>query len=82
MADVASRLERIFDELLTSEAAVPVRSRSRINCPSWDSLMQLNLILAIEQEFGVSLTDDEAVDLNAFIAALHILEDKLAGRTS
>lgn len=82
MADVAGRLERIFDELLVSETAVPVRNRSRVNCPSWDSLMQLNLILAIEQEFGVSLTDDEAVDMNAFAAALYILEDKLAGRAS
>lgn len=40
--------------------------------------MQLNLVLAIEQEFGVTLTDDEAVELNSFQVALETVTDKLS----
>ena len=75
MSDLADKLERIFLDLMNEEN-VPVRQMSRINCPSWDSLMQLNFILAIEQEFHVSLSDDEVIELNSFGAALQILEDK------
>lgn len=77
MSDVTTKLERIFGDLLAQEA-VPIRSMTRVSCPNWDSLLQLNLILAIEQEFAISLTDDEAIDLNSFDSALQIVEDKIA----
>lgn len=33
------------------------------NCQKWDSLNHINLMLAIEQEYGVSFSDDELVSL-------------------
>ena len=71
------KLEEIFSDLMIGEQT-PVEQRTRVNCLSWDSLMQLNLITAIEQEFGISITDDDAVDMSSFSSTLHILEEKLA----
>lgn len=77
MNDHAAKLEEIFKDLMTEET-VPVRSRTKVNCAHWDSLMQLSLISTIEQEFGVTITDDDAIDLNSFESALQIIGEKFA----
>ena len=79
--DVSERLERIFSELMVSES-VPVRARTKLQCLTWDSLMQLNLVSAIEQEFQITLSDDEAIDLNSFATALAIVQGKLSATSS
>lgn len=74
---VLARLETVFLEVLWQES-VPVRQRSRVNCSSWDSLAQINLMVSIEQEFDVTLTDDEASELNSFETAAQIILEKVA----
>lgn len=74
-ADIACRLELIFTELMPEET-VPVGQRARGTCASWDSLFQLNLVMAIEQEFGIILTVDDAIELSSFASAMQMLRDK------
>jgi len=74
--EFADKLEALFNDLMTQET-VPVRKRTKANCSHWDSLMQLGLVSAIEQEFGVSLTAADAIELSSFEAALEILAEKL-----
>ena len=76
MPEFADKLEALFNDLMTQET-VPVRKRTKANCSHWDSLMQLGLVSAIEQEFGVSLTAADAIELSSFEAALEILAEKL-----
>ena len=45
------------------------------NCEQWDSLQHLNLIFAIEEEFGVSLTDDDVLKIKDFKSIIDILEN-------
>ena len=78
-AELADTLETIVASLIANDR-VPVRQLTRLNSASWDSMFQLTLVLAIEQEFGVTLTDTDVLDLNSFSSALHILEEKLASR--
>lgn len=33
------------------------------NIESWDSLKQMNLVLALEQEFGIRFTDEKIVQM-------------------
>jgi acyl carrier protein len=44
------------------------------NCDQWDSLQHMNLIFAIEEEFCVSLTDDDVLKIKDFISIIDILE--------
>jgi len=74
VSDLVGQLEAIFLDLM-QEDKVPVRSRSRVNCAGWDSLFQLHLILAIEQEFHITLSDEDMVDLNSFDCALKIIQE-------
>jgi acyl carrier protein len=77
--EIADQLEGIVQDLM-SDNTVPLRERSWANCSQWDSLFQLNLITAIEQEFRTQLTDEDAADLTSFEAAVHIVEDQLDAR--
>jgi len=43
-------------------------------CPTWDSLAHLNLMLAIEDAFGVTLTVEEMAELTSVAAILRRLE--------
>jgi acyl carrier protein len=76
MQDAAERLETIFSDLMEQEV-VPVVRRTKLNCASWDSMLHLHLIIAIEQEFGIRLTDEEVTDLNSFESALQVIQDHL-----
>lgn len=75
MSNVTDKLELIFSDLIV-DARVPVRKRTRLNCASWDSMAQLNLILALEQEFHITVSDEDAMDLNSYDAALQLIEEK------
>lgn len=74
ISDSAERLEKIFEDLMPEET-LAVRKRTRVNMLAWDSLFQLNLILAIEQEFGFTISDDEAVDIQSFESALSVIDE-------
>jgi len=50
------------------------------NIKSWDSLAHMNLILAIEEEFGVSIPDDEAANVTSFELLVIVLDELTAGR--
>jgi acyl carrier protein len=44
---------------------------------NWDSLRHMNLIVALEEEFGIQFTDDEMTDLLNFKLISAIITEKL-----
>lgn len=55
--DISPRLENVFKTTLGIDA-VPA-GLSQKNCEAWDSVNHLNLILALEAEFGVAFEPEE-----------------------
>ena len=57
-------------QVMSAVFEIPVESitdyASSDNIENWDSLRHLNLILALEEEFGVSIPDDEVGNLVNF----------------
>jgi acyl carrier protein len=47
------------------------------NCPAWDSLRHLRLVLAIEDAFGVTFDEDEIISLTSVSALLGALQERL-----
>ena len=41
--------------------------------PSWDSLRQLSVILALESAYGTSISTDEALEMNSIAAIKQVL---------
>ena len=54
-------------EIMSAVFEIPVESilddSSTDNLENWDSLRHLNLIIALEEEFGISIPDDEVGNL-------------------
>ena len=55
-------------------------STSQDNTATWDSLSQINLLVALEQEFNVTFDPSEVESMFSFQDILEILERKVASR--
>jgi len=73
------RLKAVFEDVMPGEL-IPVHERTRFNTPAWDSLCQLTLLVAVEEEFCVVLSDEDARDLLSFNVALEVVKG-LIGET-
>lgn len=49
------------------------------NIKSWDSLKHMNLVLAIEEEFGISIPDEEAANVTSYKLIRIVVEELLKG---
>jgi acyl carrier protein len=74
--------EQALRELMASVLRVPAQSitqdTSMDNVPSWDSLKHMNLVLALEEEFKVSIPDEDAANITSY-ALIRLVLDELTG---
>ncbi len=68
--EIMSRVLETPAEAITDDASVK-------SVKSWDSMHHLLLILALEEEFGVSIPDSEVTELLSLEAILTALKEKL-----
>ena len=57
--EVTKRLNKIFNDIFIDSEFVFSRNLSASDIDEWDSLTHINLIVAIEKEFGISFTLEE-----------------------
>lgn len=48
----------------------------------WDSIKHMDLILAVEEEFGVSVPDEEAADLTSYPLLRLVVRDLVAAKSA
>lgn len=46
------------------------------NIEKWDSLNQINLIVSIEEQFGISMTEEEMAEMTSFSNIKYILKKR------
>jgi len=56
-----------------TEVITPDSSMDTIE--GWDSLKHMNLVIALEDEFGVSIPDEDAADITSYALVKVVLED-------
>ena len=49
---------------------------SQKTCEKWDSMAQLNLVLELEDEFGISLEPEEIGEMTSFETVCQMVEKK------
>ena len=64
-------LRRVFKDPSLNENC------SQKNCAAWDSMNQLNLVIELEMEFGISLEPEEIGRMVDFPSVLEIVKSKL-----
>lgn len=62
----ANRLKRLMARIFGVDAATIGDDASPDTIDNWDSLRHMNLVLALEEEFGIELTDDQTVEIMSY----------------
>ena len=78
MSDVADRVRKIVVEHLNVDAEKVVEKASFIDDLGADSLDQVELVMAFEEEFGVEIPDDAAETILTVGDAIGFLEKNAA----
>ena len=76
-AAVLSRVQRILADVLSIPVEQVTLKSSSETIESWDSLQHLNLMLALEQEFGLELLPEEVERLVSVHDIVTLVSDKL-----
>jgi len=64
--DIDKKLEKIVKETLQSKKVTLESSMEDI--PEWDSLKHIQLIIAIEEEFNITIDFSDTLDMTSFPA--------------
>ena len=72
MATLLYRLIQLFREVFEDDDLV-FEADSQEPIEGWDSLAHVQLILALESEFDVTLTTEQAADMTSIPAILQVL---------
>jgi acyl carrier protein len=77
MADIEERVKRIICEQLDVEEKDVVPTASFVDDLGADSLDQVELIMAMEEEFDVSISDEDAEKISAVQDAINYVKKAL-----
>jgi acyl carrier protein len=75
-----SSLKQVMATLLNVDAASIGQDASMDTISNWDSLRHMNLVLALEDEFKVSIPDDDAGSITSYRLIKLVLEDLLKAK--
>jgi acyl carrier protein len=76
------RLKAVMSAILEVDPSSLNEDSSVETVPGWDSLQQMNLIIAIEDEFNIRLPEDELVNLTSLPALQDAVDRSLADRAA
>ena len=68
-------LKQVIATMLNMDAASINEDSSMDNVPNWDSLRHMNLILALEEEFKVTIPDEDAGNITSYKLIKLVLND-------
>ena len=70
-------LKQVMATMLNVDAATIGPDASMDNVPNWDSLRHMNLVLALEEEFKVTIPDEDAGNITSYKLIKLVLDDLL-----
>jgi acyl carrier protein len=71
-----NKLKRLLSVVLDVDEEMINEKASADNIEGWDSLKQMNIIVAIEEEFGILFDEDEAILSNSFSSLNELIKAK------
>lgn len=69
-----SKIKKIMNEIFKEEIT---EDFSKFTTDKWDSFMQLDLIVRIEQEFNISFTPDEIGEISSYKDLVKVVNGKI-----
>ncbi len=68
-------LKQVMATMLNVDPSTINEDSSMDNVPSWDSLRHMNLVLALEEEFKVTIPDEDAGNITSYKLIKLVLND-------
>ena len=69
MNDIDQRLRLVLADVLGVDSASVSELASPATIDTWDSLRHMSLIVALEEEFGITLDDDALDESTSYLGA-------------
>ena len=76
--EIVSRLTPIFRDVFDDNALVVTEGMSAADVPTWDSLSNINMIVAVEKAFGVKFSIKDVRNLKNVGELLELIKRKAA----
>lgn len=77
-SDIAHRVSQLIADMFGLPPSEVTPATSYQDVPDWDSLNIVKLAMAVEAEFGVPITPDDAVNFTSVHAIIETVEHKKA----
>ena len=71
------RLRAIFSNLFSIESSQIHSKLSAADVDKWDSLQHLNLVVAIEEEFGISIAAEQITEMLTYELIILLIKENL-----
>ena len=72
--NLQSRLENLFQIIFPEKSLDFAKSIDSTTIQNWDSIKYVMIVLAVEEEFDIKLTNDEILVFSSFDKILQILK--------
>ena len=76
--EIFEKLNEVFRDIFDDEEIEVGEETTAADIDGWDSLEHINLIAAVEQEFGVEFTMGQVVTMKNVGEMARLIEEKLA----
>lgn len=77
-------MEKTLKTVMATVLGIPIDAisdnTSMDTVESWDSIKHMNLVLAVEEEFGVSIPDEDAANITSYPLIRLVLAEQLKGK--
>ena len=77
-SEIESRLTPIFRDVFNDDALVVTEGMTAAEVPTWDSLSNINMIVAVEKSFGVKFSIKDVRSLKNVGELLELIKRKAA----
>lgn len=76
--DIQPKLQNIFRDVFDDDTLVIVRATHAGDIPDWDSLAQINLVVAIEKDFGITMSLQDMATLSNVGDMIDLIQTNVA----
>lgn len=76
--DVAPQVHEVLEVVLARPREDELRGLVRAETPDWDSLRHVELVLALEERFGIRFDASEVAELTSTAVITRAVTDKLS----
>ncbi|BBY36633.1 hypothetical protein MMAN_07670 [Mycobacterium mantenii] len=73
-----TKIKEVMAAVLEVDPSTISEDASMDSIESWNSLRQMSLVLALEEEFGVSFPDEDAANATSFKLLSLVLQEQVA----